>query len=164
MATALALVPVFANDPDRLVVESVQKIAAAPRDLLVTDEMRPRYGRFVSDVFGARARALGWAGKPGEDEDTQLLRDTLVPFVANEGDEPGLVAEAKRLAKALIKDRSAVDPRWRRPSSTWPLATATWSSSRSCAPRRRRPPTAASGCASCRRSASSGTRPWSRSR
>jgi cytosol alanyl aminopeptidase len=110
MATALSLVPVFANDPDRPVAEAVQRIAAAPRDLLVSDEMRPRYRRFVSDVFGARARALGWAGKPGEDEDTQLLRGSLVPFVANEGDEPALVADATRLAKAWIKDRAAVDP------------------------------------------------------
>ncbi|HEY3350707.1 MAG TPA: M1 family metallopeptidase [Thermoanaerobaculia bacterium] len=109
MAAALALVPAFANDPDRPVVESVQRIAAAPRDLLVTDEMRPRYRRFVSDAFGARARALGWAAKKGEDEDTQLLRASLVPFAANEGDEPALVAEAGSLAKAWLKDRKAVD-------------------------------------------------------
>ncbi len=109
MATALALVPAFANDPDRPVVESIQRIAAAPRDLLVTDEMRPRYRRFVSEVLGARARALGWKAKSGEDEDTQLLRETLVPFVANEGDEPALVADAARLAKAWLKDRTAVD-------------------------------------------------------
>ncbi len=109
MATALALVPVFANDPDRPVVEAIQKIAAAPRDLLVTDAMRPRYRRFVSDVFGARAHALGWKAKPGEDEDTQLLRGELVPFVANEGDEPALVADAMRLANAWLKDRGAVD-------------------------------------------------------
>jgi len=109
MATALALVPAFANDRDRPVVEAVQKIAAAPRDLLVTDAMRPRYRRFVSEVFGARARALGWKAKPGEDEDTQLLRETLVPFAANEGDEPALVADAMRLASAWLKDRSAVD-------------------------------------------------------
>ena len=109
MATALSLVPTFAGDPDRPVVESVQKIAAAPRDLLVTDVMRPRYRRFVSETFGPRARALGWMGKPGEDEDAQLLRESLVAFVANEGDEPALVADAMRLAKAWLKDRGSVD-------------------------------------------------------
>ena len=109
MATALSLVPAFAGDPDRPVVEAVQKIAAAPRDFLVSDEMRPRYERFVSEAFGARARALGWTPKKGEDEDTQLLRESLVPFVADEGDEPALVAEASRLAREWLKDRSAVD-------------------------------------------------------
>ncbi len=110
MASALALVPTFANDLDRPVVEVVHRIAEVPSDFLVTDEMRPRYRRFVNDAFGARAKALGWTRKPGEDEDTQLLRQVLVPFVANEGDEPALVADAMRLAKAWLKDRSAVDP------------------------------------------------------
>jgi alanyl aminopeptidase len=110
IASALALVPYFANDPSRPVVEIVQRIASAPGDLLVTDGTRPRYRRFVSDVFGARARALGWARKAGDDEETQLLRPVIVPFVANEGDEPALVADATRLSKAWLKDRSAVDP------------------------------------------------------
>jgi alanyl aminopeptidase len=109
MAAALALAPAFANDPDRPVVEAVQRIAAAPRDLLVSDQMRPYYRRFVSDVFGARARSLGWKPKPGEDDDTELLRESLVPFVAREGDEPALVAEATRLARAWLADRGAVD-------------------------------------------------------
>ena len=161
MATALSFVPLFANDRDRPVVESVQKIAAAPRDLLVTDAMRPRYRRFVSDVFGARARALGW--KPASPERTKTRSScatSLVPFVANEGDEPALVADAMRLAKAWLKDRAAVDPapRLRGPR-------------RGRAPRRhgalpgvsRRgeegAPTGASGCASSARSASSAIRP-----
>jgi alanyl aminopeptidase len=110
MATALALVPAFAGDPDRQVVEVVQRIAAVPNDLLVTDEMRPRYRRFVSEAFGARAKALGWTAKPGEDEDTQLLRQVLVPFVANEGDEPALVGEAASLARKWLTDRSAIEP------------------------------------------------------
>ena len=110
MATALALVPVFANDPDRAVVEAIQKIAASPRDVLVSDALGPRYREFVSEAFGARAHGLGWVPRPGEDEDTQLLRAGLVPFVANEGDEPGLVAQAKALARAWLKDRKAIDP------------------------------------------------------
>jgi alanyl aminopeptidase len=110
LAAALALVPAFASDRDRPVVEAIQRIAAMPRDLLVTDEMRPRYRRFVSDAFGARARSLGWKPRPGEDEDTQLLREVLVPFVSNEGDEPALVADAIRLGQAWLKDRGKVDP------------------------------------------------------
>ena len=110
IATALALVPVFASDPSRPVVEIVQGIVERPSDLLVSEAARPSYRRFVSDVFGTRARELGWTRKAGEDDDTQLLRRRLVPFVADEGDDPALVAEAMRLAKAWLKDRSAVDP------------------------------------------------------
>src|SRR5664280_2686456 len=99
MATALALVPVFAGDPDRQVVEAMVRIAASPRDLFVTDELRPNYRRFVADAFGARARALGWKSKPGEDEDTVLLRSAVVGLVAEEADDPALVAEAASLAR-----------------------------------------------------------------
>lgn len=110
VAASLALVPFFASDPSRPVVEIVQRIAAVPIDLLVTDERRPAYRRFVSDVFGARAKAMGWTRKSGEDDDTQLLRRLLVPFVADEGDDPALVADAMSLAKTWLKDRRAVDP------------------------------------------------------
>ena len=110
MATALALVPVFAGDPDRQVVEATVRIAASPRDLFVTDDLRPNYRRFVSDSFGSRARALGLKSKPGEDEDTKLLRSAVVGLVAEEADDPALVAEASSLARKWLTDRSAVEP------------------------------------------------------
>jgi len=110
MATALALVPAFAGDPDRQVVEAMVRIAASPRDLFVTDELRPNYRRFVADTFGARARALGFKSKPGEDEDTKLLRSAVVGLVAQDADEPALVAEATSLARKWLTDRSAIEP------------------------------------------------------
>ena len=110
MATALALVPAFAGDPDRQVVEAMVRIAASPRDLFVTDELRRNYRRFVSDSFGARARALGLKSKPGEDDDTKLLRSALVGLVADEADDPALVAEASSLARKWLADRSAIEP------------------------------------------------------
>jgi alanyl aminopeptidase len=109
MATALALVPAFAGDPDRQVVETMVRIAASPRDLFVTDELRPNYRRFVADTFGARARSLGFKSKPGEDEDTKLLRSAVVGLVAEDADEPALVAEATSLARKWLTDRSAIE-------------------------------------------------------
>ena len=161
MATALALVPVFANDPDRAVVEAIQKIAASPRDVLVSDEMGPRYRQFVSDAFGARAHGLGWVPRPGEDEDTQLLRAALVPFVANEGDEPALVAQAKasRRHGSRTERRSTLSSR--RTSSGSPRATATWSSSRPTLARRAGRRAGGSACDSSARSACSAIRPSS---
>jgi alanyl aminopeptidase len=110
MATALALVPAFGGDPDRLVVEAMVRIAASPRDLFVTDELRPNYRRFVAEAFGARALALGFKSKPGEDEDTKLLRSAVVGLVAQDADEPALVAEASALARKWLTDRSAIEP------------------------------------------------------
>jgi alanyl aminopeptidase len=74
----------------------------------VPPDRKANYARFVSKMYGERARALGFAPKPGEDDDTMILRNDLVPFVALEGQEPGLQAEAKRLALKWLDDRSAV--------------------------------------------------------
>jgi aminopeptidase N len=110
MATALALVPAFAGDPDRQVVEAVVRVAASPRDLFVSDELRPNYRRFIADTFGARARALGFTSKPGEDEDTKLLRSAVVGLVAEDAEDPALVFEATSLTKKWLADHSAVEP------------------------------------------------------
>ncbi|HMA29147.1 MAG TPA: M1 family aminopeptidase [Thermoanaerobaculia bacterium] len=110
MAAALALVPALAGDPDRQVVEAAVRIAVSPRDVFVTDELRPNYRRFLADTFGARARALGFRSKPGESEDTKLLRSAVVGLVAEEADDPALVAEATSLARKWLTDRSAIEP------------------------------------------------------
>jgi alanyl aminopeptidase len=110
MAAALALVPAFAGDPERQVVEATVRIAASPRDLFVTDDLRPNYRRFISDTFGARARALGFRSKPGEDDETKLLRSVVVGLVAEDAGDPALVAEAVSLSKKWLTDRSAIEP------------------------------------------------------
>jgi alanyl aminopeptidase len=111
MTQALGLVPRFSTDPDRHVVSSTVSIAA---DLdyydLVPDRLRPHYARFIRAMFGQRARDLGWAPKPGEDEETRLLRRRLVPFAAEDGEDRTLIEEAGRLARRWLKDRRAVDP------------------------------------------------------
>jgi alanyl aminopeptidase len=110
MAAALALVPAFADDPERQVVEAAVRIAASPKDLLVTDELRPNYRQFLAETFGARARALGFRSRPGEDEDTKLLRPSVVGLVAEDAGDGALVAEALSLSKKWLSDRSAIEP------------------------------------------------------
>jgi alanyl aminopeptidase len=108
MNVALSLVPRFSSEPERPVVEAALRIASDPRKHLVPANLRPEYARFVSKSFGERARALGFAPKAEENDDTRLLRVSLVPFVASEGDEPQLQAEARRLALRWLDDRSAI--------------------------------------------------------
>jgi alanyl aminopeptidase len=110
MSDALALVPRFSGGPSREIVESTIRIASDIKEHLVPPDRKPNYARFVSKMYGERARALGFTGKPGEDDDTRLLRYGLVGFVAREADEPGLQAEAKRLALKWLDDRAAVNP------------------------------------------------------
>jgi alanyl aminopeptidase len=110
MADALALVPRFAGSPSREFVQATIRIAADVKDQhLLPADMKPNYARFLTRTYGARAHQLGFAPKPGEDEDTQLLRASLVPYVAREGSDADLQAEARRRALAWLDDRSAID-------------------------------------------------------
>ncbi len=108
MSDALGLVPRFSGAKERQTVLATLQIADHVREHLVPADSRPNYARFVSKMYGARARELGFAARSGESEDTQLLRVRLVPFVAEEGNEPELVAEARRLALRWLDDHSAV--------------------------------------------------------
>jgi alanyl aminopeptidase len=110
MSEALALVPRFSGDPSRQIVEATIRIASDIKEHLVPPDLDPNYARFVSKMYGERARALGFTPKSGESDDIQLLRDELVGFVALEADEPRLQAEAKRLALKWLGDRAAVTP------------------------------------------------------
>ena len=106
---ALRLAPEFVADPSRHVVTNVMFIAASVNGD-VPGELRPNYVRFIAKTFGPKARQLGWKPKPGETDDTQLLRAALVGFVAREGDDAALRDEAKSLALRWIDDRRAVAP------------------------------------------------------
>jgi alanyl aminopeptidase len=108
MADALALVPRFSGDSSRHIVQATIRIADDIHEHLVAEDLRPNYARFVSRIYGERASALGWTPMPGDSDETRLLRDALVPFVAREGEEAQLQAEAKRLALRWLDDRSAI--------------------------------------------------------
>ncbi len=108
MAEALALVPRFAGAREREAVNATLRIASDIREHLVPADLSPNYARFVSKMYGARARTLGWTSRTPEGDETRLSRTELVPFVAMEGNEPELQAEARRLALRWLEDRGAV--------------------------------------------------------
>ncbi len=107
-AEAMRWVRLAAPSRDRQVVVAAVDLAAFASNTLVDDAQRPAYADFVRRVFGPRARALGFAPKPGESDDDQLLRRSLLRLVAPE--DPALAAEARRRAIAWLEDRRAIDP------------------------------------------------------
>jgi alanyl aminopeptidase len=108
LATALALAPKLARDPEREVVRKTMEITTGLQDNLVEPSLLPRYRQYLSDVYGTRARQLGWAAKPDDTDDDRLLRPSLAAVFANQVEDPEAVAEAKRLALAWFADRKAV--------------------------------------------------------
>jgi len=105
---ALKLAVQFSNDPNWQVVASTVDIASLVKGKDVPDELRAKGAQFVRQVFGKRATELGWTGKPGESEDTRLLRQKLVPFVAGVGEQRELIDEAARLARGWLDTRSGI--------------------------------------------------------
>ena len=110
LGKALALAPAFARSPAREVVTKTMGITTGLQDNLVSEDLLPRYRQYLLDLYGGRARDLGWKTKPGENEDARFLRPSLQGVVANGAEDPEAIAEAKRLALAWLDDHKAVDP------------------------------------------------------
>jgi alanyl aminopeptidase len=107
-AQAMQWVRLGAAARDRHVVLAAVDLAEFVGDTIVVDADRPKFSRFVREVFGPRAKALGFVPRANESDDDQLLRRSLLRFVAPE--DPALAAEARRLARAWMRDRNAADP------------------------------------------------------
>jgi len=110
LGRALALAPSLAQDSARQVVSKTMEITAGLQDNLVPEDLLPRYRQYLLDVYGGRARDLGWKRKAGESEDARFLRPSLLNVVANEAEDSELIAQAKQLALTWLGDHKAVDP------------------------------------------------------
>ena len=110
-AAILALAPRFAQDPDRGVTKSLVDLVGSLRESgLVSEDDRTAYARYVRDLFGKRAHALGWEPKKGESEETKLLRPELLEVVGDAGDDPEILSGARARAEAWARERRGMDP------------------------------------------------------
>jgi alanyl aminopeptidase len=107
---ALALVPEFSQDPAPQVVQAAANIAGLLKTESVPGDLREKGSRFISREFGERAMTLGWLAKPGDGDDTRLLRQKLVPFVASVGEQQALIQEAEKLARGWLNKTQNVSP------------------------------------------------------
>ncbi|MGZ3440767.1 MAG: ERAP1-like C-terminal domain-containing protein, partial [Polyangia bacterium] len=110
LADVLGLVPSLAQDERRHVQQFVIGSLDGLHHHLVQPPEHQGYARFINKIYGQKAHALGWTAKPGEDEDTRLLRPALVGLVASEGEDKKLAAEARTLALKWLADRKSVSP------------------------------------------------------
>ena len=107
-AQALRWVQHGAAHRDRHVLRAAVDLAQFEADVGVTEDGGPAFERFVRTAFGPRARALGFVPRAGESDDDQLMRRTLLRFAAPY--DPALAREARRLALAWTRDRTAIAP------------------------------------------------------
>jgi len=66
---------------------------------------RELFGRLGS----ARARSIGWTPRPGDSLDVRETRREVVPVVARGADDRTLQADATRLARRWLEDRTGLD-------------------------------------------------------
>ena len=101
-ADVLGRLTKVANDPDPAVVRGALAWLQEFSPAVVSPEMEPKFSRFVRKTLGARARALGFAPQPKDDPETRFLRPILLTFVANRGEDPAMVADAKARARQWL--------------------------------------------------------------
>ncbi|HYP15243.1 MAG TPA: M1 family metallopeptidase [Bryobacteraceae bacterium] len=106
---ALGMVPEAAKSPNREIVATALEIVNG-LNRSVPAELRPRFEAFVRDNFSERARSLGWEAKPGETEDTPLLRAALLGVAGFVGRDPEIIEQAKKLGTSWLETRTGVSP------------------------------------------------------
>ncbi|MCP3139085.1 M1 family metallopeptidase [Pyxidicoccus xibeiensis] len=110
LGEALRLVTSTATDKHRLVVQRGARLLQLVNEDGLSAADRARYRTWVGQVYGPRARQLGWEPKPGDSDEVKQTRARLLELATMRGEDPTLVREGNRLARAWLKDRKSVDP------------------------------------------------------
>jgi cytosol alanyl aminopeptidase len=109
MADALALATRFAAHPRNEVVEGSVAIAAMLGDDIVPPRLRAHRARMIEMHYIRRARSLGYMTQPMDDDNTRMLRATLIDFVALRGEDASLRKEMLAATQRWLNNRISVD-------------------------------------------------------
>ncbi|ADO68239.1 M1 family metallopeptidase [Stigmatella aurantiaca] len=116
LGEALRLVPSAVSDPERLILQVGDQLFSTLRREWLSAPEYLRFQAWLREVYGPRAHALGWLPKPGESDDVKQTRGLFLFRAVVGGEDPALVKEAGRLARAWLEDRKSV------PAEIAPLA------------------------------------------
>jgi hypothetical protein len=108
LPVALSLSAFASNQTDSRVFGEALAIAEDVPPELTQGADKLRYAAWARAHFGSRALSLGWQPRADEDADTQRLRRTLLPFVADRGRNPALAREARVRAARWPQDPKVV--------------------------------------------------------
>lgn len=114
MKDVMLAVEPLARDPLPAIAEEPMGYVSVARDWLWSDPLRARVERYGRGLYAAVGARLGWEPKKDEDDETRLLRGSVLSFLATTAQDPGVRAEAKKRGLAYVKDGvvhpEAVDP------------------------------------------------------
>ena len=77
---------------------------------LVDDSDRPAYQTWVRHFLEPLAHDLGFAPKPGENDDQKNLRAAVLRSLGITGADPEVLAEARKQAQQALQDSASVSP------------------------------------------------------
>lgn len=109
-AAMLELAELVSKENDRHLFGYGLGFASMAGNDLLPEALRAKHEAFVRALFSKRFEALGLVPKPGEDEDTRLLRPQLIGTLGWHGKDPKLLAQVRTLAEQWLTDRKAIHP------------------------------------------------------
>ena len=109
MGQLLSVIPAVARDKEPEILEVAVDLGTRIEPL-VAEPLRAQYVRFLAESFAPPARALGWKPRPGESIHASELRPRLLGLAALQGDDPALVAHARKLAADFLRNPETLDP------------------------------------------------------
>ena len=108
----LKVLPLFDDDPARQVVDQVAGILSGMSTVLVENEARPAFRKFVSARLAKRKKDLGWLPKKDEGAtgsgDEAILRRTVLSAMADLAEDEATLREADELAVKWLADPTSV--------------------------------------------------------
>jgi cytosol alanyl aminopeptidase len=108
-AEALSVVPLMANSSERELAEGAMRLATGFGASILPERLRANQARFIRKTFGPKARELGWIGTAQDSDDTRLLRERVVVYVAIRGEDEELGNAAKDAAAKRLKSRTSLN-------------------------------------------------------
>lgn len=106
----LELLRGFADEPSRIVWESIASSLDELERTLASEAERAALARYVDALAGRAARRLGWTPRADDGDERRLLRRTLLGLLVRHGDAAWVREGAAEVARSWLSDPLAVDP------------------------------------------------------
>jgi len=109
-ASFMMLASSFADEDEQAVWGALLGGAAGIGHHLVSDEVRPRFERWVSDLGAPVLDRLGWEPPDGESDLVRRLRGRVITALGCLANDPETVQRARSTWERLLAEPTAVDP------------------------------------------------------
>ncbi len=106
----LQIISHFKNDPNMQVMSTVLRNLGKVVNSFLTDELRPDFAVFVNKTLQSTMDKVGFTSIVGESERVQMLRPSLIYWLADHGRNAEALSFAEKQFKNFMDDPDSVDP------------------------------------------------------